>query len=32
MEGSHRAVLIHRGRREVNRWSYQFLLLEQTLD
>jgi hypothetical protein len=24
MEGSHRAALIHRGGREVKRWSYQF--------
>jgi hypothetical protein len=24
MESSHRAALIHRGEREVNRWSYQF--------
>jgi hypothetical protein len=26
MEGSHRAALIHRGGREVKRWSYQFEL------
>jgi hypothetical protein len=27
MEGSHRAALIHRGGREVKRWSYQFEFL-----
>jgi hypothetical protein len=26
MEGSHRAALIHRGRRDVKRWSYQFVI------